>query len=189
MRRLFAITAALGDAESWAQDLPGIGLVANIAKADGHLLMGLPDDASGDAAIEPILAVALERNLPMFCSNPDKASPRQGGQLVRSPGAWAETFAQAGGNVFFYGKPHHAVFESLQRQMGIADPQRILMIGDSLEHDVAGAAAVGWKTLFIEGGLHAADLAGASDHETAIGDLCVRHGCGRPDFHMEHVAP
>ncbi len=186
---LFAFTAAPEDAENWARGLSGIRITPEISEADAVLLMGLPDDASGDSTLRPLLANALQRSLPMFCSNPDKASPRQGGALVRSPGAVAEAYAQAGGTVFYYGKPHRAVFESLQRQMGVADPSRILMIGDSLEHDVAGAARAGWKTLFIEGGLHAAELKDAANHEAVMANLCRRHDCPRPDFSMEHVAP
>ncbi|MCA3628628.1 MAG: TIGR01459 family HAD-type hydrolase [Methylobacterium sp.] len=189
IQRLFAITAAPGDAQAWSEGLVGISITTEIAGADAILLMGLPDEPAGDDALHPILVTARKNGLPMFCSNPDKASPRQGGRLLRSPGALAEAYAQAGGQVFLYGKPHRAVFDGLQRALGISDPARILMIGDSLEHDVAGAAAVGWKTLFIEGGLHAADLAGGTDFDRAIADLCLRHDCGRPDFLMEHVAP
>lgn len=189
IRSLFAIFAAPGDAERWADGLTGITIVQDIGVADALLLMGLPDDASGDAALQPILARGLRRSLPMFCSNPDKASPRQGGALVRSPGALAEAYARVGGAVFLYGKPHRAVFEGLQRQLGIADPGRMLMIGDSLEHDVAGAAAVGWKTLFVTGGLHAAELKAASNFDSALAELCRRHDCPQPDFHMEFVVP
>ncbi len=108
---------------------------------------------------------------------------------MRSPGAIAEAYEKAGGTVFYYGKPHRAVFDGLQRQLGLADASRILMIGDSLEHDVAGAAAAGWKTLFIAGGLHAADLKTASDRDSVIAELCRQHDCPQPDFHMELVAP
>lgn len=187
-RRLFAITAAPGDEVIWAEGLHNLSFSNDIGEADAILLMGLPDNASGDAALNPVLARALERGLPMFCSNPDKASPRKGGGLVRSPGAMADAFRQAGGTVFFYGKPHRAVFESLQRQLNIRDPARLLMIGDSIEHDIAGAAAAGWQTLLIEGGLHAADLVSDTDTSIAIARLCNHHRCPLPDFHMEHVA-
>ncbi len=188
IRRLFAITAAPGDEDIWAEGLHSLSFSDNIGESDAILLMGLPDNASGDAALKPVLARALECGLPMFCSNPDKASPREGGGLVRSPGAMADAFRRAGGTVFFYGKPHRAVFESLQRQFNMSNPARLLMIGDSIEHDIAGAAAAGWHTLLIEGGLHAADLAGATETGAAIARLCNHYQCPLPDFHMEHLA-
>lgn len=188
IRRLFPLTAAQGDAELWARGLPEITFTEDIEAADAILLMGLPEEIAADEALQPALALGLHRQLPMFCSNPDKASPRQGGKLVRSPGALAETYRQAGGTVHFYGKPYRAVFESLQRHLGIADPARLLMIGDSLEHDVAGAAAAGWRTLFIEGGLHAADFGHHAERRTRIAELGQQHCAPLPDFHMELLA-
>jgi HAD superfamily hydrolase (TIGR01459 family) len=188
IRSLFPITAAPGDAERWAEGLQEMSLARDVQSADAILLMGLPDDASADPAIEPVLAAGLQRQLPLFCSNPDKASPRQGGRLVRSPGSLAEAYEKAGGRVHYYGKPHLPVFESLQGQLGISDPRTILMIGDSIEHDMAGAASAGWNSLLITGGLHAAELTDAADREAMIATLCQRYHCPLPDFHMESVA-
>jgi ribonucleotide monophosphatase NagD (HAD superfamily) len=38
------------------------------------------------------------------------------------------------------------------------DPSRVLMVGDSIEHDVAGANAAGIHSLFVAGGIHAAEV-------------------------------
>ena len=187
-QRLFPICAAPGDAEIWRSGIAGLSLVTEISDADAILLMGLPEDARAQEAFLPALDHALRRKLPLFCSNPDKASPRSGGCLVRSPGALAEGYAQAGGEVFYYGKPYPAVFESLQRQLSRIDPARMLMIGDSIEHDIAGAAAAGWRTLFIEGGLHAGELRSEANRQETIGEICRKHQSPLPDFHMEHVA-
>lgn len=45
-------------------------------------------------------------------------------------------------------KPHPASFEAAARALGVA-PARILHVGDSLELDVAGAAAVGMQTALV----------------------------------------
>ncbi|WP_439142641.1 HAD hydrolase-like protein [Pseudooctadecabacter sp.] len=47
----------------------------------------------------------------------------------------------------FYGKPHTPVFRAVERSMNVV-PDRLLMVGDSLEHDISGAAKAGWATLF-----------------------------------------
>ena len=38
------------------------------------------------------------------------------------------------------------------------DPKRILAIGDSLHHDIAGAGATGFDALFITDGIHRPEL-------------------------------
>ena len=55
----------------------------------------------------------------------------------------------------FYGKPHKAIFDVLSDALQVTDPARVLMVGDSPEHDITGAQTVGWDSLFIAGGLHA----------------------------------
>jgi putative hydrolase of the HAD superfamily len=44
-------------------------------------------------------------------------------------------------------KPHHAIFERAVELLGGVDPKRTLFVGDSLTNDVAGASALGMKTV------------------------------------------
>jgi HAD superfamily hydrolase (TIGR01459 family) len=188
-RRLFPICAKESDAILWAEGLSAVELVATLEAADGVLLMGLADEADAGAAVQSSLDQALSRGLPLYCSNPDKASPRANGIVVQSPGALAEAYRAASGIVHFYGKPHPAVFEALQRELGVADPSRILMIGDSFEHDIAGAKAMGWASLFIRGGLHAAAFTPGEDCSSRMEHLCEEAGCALPDYTMELLYP
>ena len=112
--------------------------------------MGLPDGADTEPYAE-LLKAAADRGLPVFCTNPDRASPRAHGVTVASPGALAHAHADAGGIVRFYGKPHLPVFRAVETALGLP-PWRMLMVGDSLEHDIAGAKAAGWDAAFVEGG-------------------------------------
>jgi HAD superfamily hydrolase (TIGR01459 family) len=152
--KLYAITAKQGDAETWAAGLP-LTFVNDVADADAVLLMGLPDGTEHTGE-KMVLQDARAQQKTLICSNPDRTSPRAGGQLVQSPGALAHAYADAGGKVLFYGKPHLPIFEALAAQLGVAEPPRILMVGDSPEHDIAGAKTAGWHSLFICGGIHAA---------------------------------
>jgi ribonucleotide monophosphatase NagD (HAD superfamily) len=131
--------------------------------------MGLPDAMQHDAERE-ILRAALSRGQTLICSNPDRTSPRAGGRLVESPGALAHDYAAAGGTVLFYGKPHRPIFDALAPKL--LGAERILMVGDSPAHDIAGAKDAGWDTVFISGGIHAdqANIAALFD------------GIGLPDF-------
>ena len=132
--------------------------------ADALLLMGLPD-GSDHADITRLLDQARSTGKLLICSNPDRASPRADGGRVVSPGALAHAYADAGGRVAFYGKPYLPIFEALCAQIGLGPKARFLMVGDSPEHDIAGAAQAGWDSLFITGGLHAgADPADLFQH-------------------------
>lgn len=172
------VEAAPGDAQLWAEGLD-ITLVNDPDGAEAVLLMGLSDQISSHAAT--VMQDALAQGLPVYCTNPDRASPRAGGVTVTSPGALAHEYAQDGGRVIFYGKPHRPVFAAVASGLDVA-PERLLMVGDSFEHDIAGGASAGWSTAFIEGGLHAAEFAAPDDPALTLQKLCSVHGFALPDF-------
>lgn len=153
VQKVFAVEREKGDAALWAVGLE-LDLTSNLHEADALLLMGVPDGSTIEG-LRPIMDQALQQNLTVICSNPDSMSPRAGQVTVLSPGALALYHQSQGGNVVFYGKPYPSVFTPLQARLGA---ERILMVGDSLDHDIKGGAAVGWDTLFVTGGLHAHDF-------------------------------
>ena len=179
-RRLLPVEAAPGDAARWLGGMPGVTMVDDPEAAEAVLLMGLADDAD-PAPVRAILARTRMLGLPHLCSNPDRASPRAGGRTVVSPGELAHELEAAGGEVCWYGKPHLPVFEAVSRALGGA---RLLMVGDSPEHDVAGAKAAGWDAVLVAAGLHAAAFHGADPLEAAA----KVSGAFRPDFVMERLA-
>lgn len=46
-------------------------------------------------------------------------------------------------------KPARAFFDAAWERMGRPAPERVLIIGDSWEADIAGAAACGWRTCWF----------------------------------------
>ena len=80
----------------------------------------------------------------------------------------------------FYGKPHAPIYRSLEVALDLP-PERLLMIGDSLEHDIAGAAQAGWRAVFIRGGLHSAAFTGA-DVQAEVAALAAKDAAPMPDF-------
>ncbi|MEM1365745.1 MAG: TIGR01459 family HAD-type hydrolase [Pseudomonadota bacterium] len=183
--RLLPIVREHGDAEAWADGLGNVSLTQTPQDADGILLMGLPD-AGADEHVARALAAALADKIPIYCSNPDRASPRAGGLTVVSPGELAHRQKDAGGMVHFYGKPHRPIFDRLQTELGVA-PNRILMVGDSLEHDIAGARAAGWSSLFVEGGLHASHFPAGKSRSDCLADLAAAEAAPEPDFSIPIV--
>ena len=118
-----------------------------------------------------------------MCANPDRSSPRAGGGRVAQPGALARDYAGMGGEVRWYGKPHEPVFRAVERLVPDVPRARLLMVGDSPEHDVAGAHRAGWQSALVRGGLHAAELADADDG--AVAALCRRLGSAPPTVHLD----
>lgn len=180
-RKIFPIERSEGDALEWAQGLD-IMLSRDIEDADAILLMGLPD-GMGTEPFDNVLQTALSRKLPLYCSNPDLTSPRAGGALVVSSGVLAKIYEDAGGTVHLYGKPHLPIFHALEAMLNCV-PNRILMVGDSLHHDIHGGANAGWKTLLIEGGIHKADLDGTGQRAQRLADV---EGIPRADFTMTRL--
>lgn len=183
-RRLCPITRAPGDAEVWCDGLP-VSLTAEVETSDAVLLMGLPDDGDPQAA-QAILDLARARDIPVLCTNPDRASPRAGGATVVSPGALAHAYAEAGGTVQFYGKPYRSVFTAVAAALDVA-PERLLMVGDSLEHDIAGGHAAGWSTAFIRGGLHANAFEGATGVTQTITRLAAADTAPMPTYTLAQL--
>lgn len=167
-----------GDAKVWAEGLD-VNMTDDPARAGAVLLMGLPDQSKSRA--KSVMETARAVDLPVYCTNPDRASPRAGGSIVISPGALAHDYASAGGLVHFYGKPYAPVFAAVAKALD-APPERLLIVGDSPEHDIAGGAAAGWSTALVEGGLHAAELARAPTPLDAVEQLCRAKNCPLPDF-------
>lgn len=182
-RVLCPITRASGDATAWAEGLD-VDLTDDIDAAEAVLLMGLPDGAAPDQ-FAALLERARERGIPVLCTNPDRASPRAGGVTVTSPGALAHDHADKGGAVRFYGKPHLPIFRAVEAALDVA-PDRLLMVGDSLEHDIAGGHGAGWATAFVRGGLHAAHFDKA-DPITALTALARSEGAPMPTYSLHQL--
>ena len=113
------------------------------------------DDTLADYA--PVLIAAQARGLPMVCANPDLVVIHDGKPALCA-GSLAEEYERIGGKVRWHGKPDPSVYLSCLELLGVVDGRRILVVGDSLRTDIAGAARAGLDSLLIAGGVHAADF-------------------------------
>jgi HAD superfamily hydrolase (TIGR01459 family) len=125
-------------------------------------------------AYRSLLARTAQIGVPAICINPDITMIRAGA-LVAAPGAIARIYQELGGTVDYVGKPRRMIFESAHALFGQVPANRVVMIGDSPEHDVAGARSMEFATLLVRTGIHA-DLS-----EQDLLRLCASHG-GAPDF-------
>ena len=121
-----------------------------------------------------MLMRAAQARVPAICVNPDITMIRDG-QLVPAPGAIAKIYKDLGGQVEYVGKPHRAIFQHALTTAATDADARVVMIGDSPEHDVFGDKAMGLSTLLVRTGIHQ-DLT-----EPRLLRLCTACGA-RPDF-------
>lgn len=93
----------------------------------------------------------------LLCANPDLVTV-DGAALRPMPGALAAAYEAAGGPVVRLGKPADAPYVAALATLaalGVADPRRVLAVGDSAGHDVLGAADAGIDSLYVAGGIDA----------------------------------
>ncbi len=103
------------------------------------------------------LAPAADRGLPMVCANPDVTSPL-GPRMVFGAGALADWYGARGCPVVRFGKPDAAMFETCLKLVETEERERVLVVGDSLDHDIRGAMNAGFDSAFVAGGIHADTL-------------------------------
>lgn len=142
-------------------------------EASGVVCTGLFDD---EAETPEDYAAALRRfrarDLPFICANPDIVVER-GDHLIWCAGALARDYALLGGRTLISGKPHRPIYEAalkaaskaLGRDIG---PRDVLAIGDGILTDVKGADDNGIDVLYVSGGIHAKEYAGAEEPDTRL---------------------
>lgn len=140
-------------------DAPPIERVP-LEEAEGIVLTGLEDDERETPEdYRARLMAAKLRGLPLLCANPDLMVDR-GEKRVWCAGAIARLYEEMGGKSYYFGKPNAPIYalarRRLERIAGRPVPDdAILMIGDGMATDIAGAIGEGLDTLFITGGLAA----------------------------------
>lgn len=182
MRRVLAIMT-----ERDAAILDGIDLARtdDPRQADFLLAVGIEGPQTTVAEFSPLLAVAIERGLPMVCANPDLMVHR-GGTPEICAGAIAQRYQELGGRVVWFGKPHVGIYRRALDRMGVP-ADKILCVGDSLRTDIAGGAAIGADTLFIGAGIHREEaMRGESLAIDRLSALCRRMQV-TPDFAMPYL--
>lgn len=164
---VFLITR--GDDRSIVKGL-SLRLVKDVQDSDFILLGGLDDAVSEPEHWRECLTVAAARRVTMLCANPDLVMFSARG-LVPAPGALAVFYQSLGGTVKFVGKPHAPIFAAALERLGNPVPERVLVVGDSVDHDIAGGRGAKMQTALVRSGVHRDALAKAADLPRAIRTL------------------
>ncbi len=127
----------------------GVPLVDDVGDAEVILILG--SDAP-NTSMEQYREFFSATSLPAICCNPDKLMLAPSG-LLPAPGAIAALYESMGGKVRWIGKPYSEIYQHALNLLG--NPKRVLCVGDSAEHDVAGGRSAGLATLLVMTGISA----------------------------------
>jgi HAD superfamily hydrolase (TIGR01459 family) len=148
--------------------------------ADFILNTGLRDDETeGLEDYREILVTARSRSLPMVCANPDLTVMR-GPRTVLCAGALAAAYEEIGGDVRYHGKPYTSVYDYCFSVLEGVPRGRVMMVGDSLRTDIAGANAAGIEGIFVNGGLHSIEGSGSGESPMALLERMADESGHRP---------
>ncbi|ARN84375.1 TIGR01459 family HAD-type hydrolase [Candidatus Nucleicultrix amoebiphila] len=104
-----------------------------------------------------ILEQGLRHHIPMICISREPVSDGLEATAL-NPAKIGEAYEKMGGTVFVHGKPNASLFLKTSKDMNVADIKRVLVVGDSLNADIAGAKAAHMKSMLILSHLTRAEL-------------------------------
>lgn len=102
------------------------------------------------------LKIAYANKLEMVVSNPDLVAMSPNGELKMCPGSIAKAYQKMGGIVHWHGKPQNDFYKMCHNL--ISGWTNAIAVGDSLEHDIAGANGASISSLFITSGIHSTEI-------------------------------
>lgn len=147
------LTIASGEDRSLADNL-GFSSVDTAEEADLVIISGSETERIPLASYRALLLPAAKRGVPCICTNPD-VHKLVGETLLPAAGTIAALYEEMGGKVTRIGKPYVDIYRHAHALCGHPDKARIVAIGDSLEHDVIGAATFGIDSALTLTGLQA----------------------------------
>lgn len=146
-----------------------------------YILLCSNRDYYGSHQLEQVETLLAREPLPILLANPDLVTPDAGGGVTVVAGytaaEWIEKFQVPWVGI---GKPFSPLFDWVRQRFPEIPPNRIMMVGDTLDTDILGGAAQGFATCLT--------LSGASPGRgETLENLCAQRGI-RPDFVVESIA-
>ena len=100
-----------------------------------------------------VLSHSASLGIPMLCVGND-LSAFINGEISIASGAIAEQYAILGGKIITVGKPDVQILKYALESVKDVDPQRILLIGDSVPVDIKAANNAGIASILVSKGIH-----------------------------------
>jgi len=147
-------------------------IVDDLTQADLMVVADIPhrtEEAARAGDLLAMLETAAALRLPLLVPDSDVTYPHNG--VIRlGPGWIARRYAELGGETIEFGKPYAPIFAAACH-LCHAKPEEVIMVGDNLATDIAGANRMGLSSLLVlKHGLHG----GLSD--TALAEAARSHG-------------
>jgi HAD superfamily hydrolase (TIGR01457 family) len=154
------VRSALTERGIRIQDDPG---------GDGVDVVVVGLDRHADYAKLRRASVLVQRGASLVATNPDGSFPAADGQIWPGAGALlAAIEATTGVTAEVVGKPHAPILLAALERAGGGVP---LLVGDRLDTDIAGAAALDWDSLLVMTGITTPEeLAGSPIRPSYVGD-------------------
>ncbi len=125
-------------------------------------------DRSADYARLRRAALLVERGARLVATNADASFPAEDGAWPGAGALLSVVTVTTGSDADVVGKPRPAMFVAARERAG---GRRTLVIGDRLDTDIGGAAALGWDSLLVLTGITStSDLEGADVRPTYVRD-------------------
>lgn len=159
-------------------DRLGFESVEDADIADIVIISGSEAETIPLSAYREKLEPAARRGVPCYCTNPDRHKLAPGGRVAPGAGSIALAYQEIGGPVRWFGKPYPAIYQHAQWHLKDPASDRIVCIGDSLEHDIAGASGAGLASCLVRTGIL------AEHPEADLDRISAGYGI-RPDFLMD----
>jgi len=133
-------------------DRLGLITVNDANDADVVVISGSEAERISLEEYRALLRPAAEKNTPCYCTNPD-IHKLAGGTVAPGAGSIAKLYEDLGGAVIWLGKPHREIYDYACSALGSIASDRIVCIGDSIEHDIVGATNAGLPSVLVETGI------------------------------------
>jgi HAD superfamily hydrolase (TIGR01457 family) len=143
-----------GDGVRKALEAAGIGIVAADGSAD-VVVVGL--DPSFDYAKMTDASLLVAAGAALVATNDDTALPTPRGLLPGAGAILASIETATGVTAEVMGKPHRPMMDAAARRL--EGCERIAVVGDRPETDLAGGAARGWITILVTTGVTRPEMA------------------------------
>ena len=102
----------------------------------------------------PILNKAIDKNLVMYCANPDyETINTKVDKTTFCMGVIADIYEKMGGKVIIRGKPEIAIYYETTKSIKL-DKTKTVAIGDSMLHDIKGANNFNIDSVLVKSGIH-----------------------------------
>ena len=137
---------------------PVNGLSCKIAKntdeADYLIIAGSESDTKSLSYYTSLLEPMAIKGVPAFCTNPDLVMLTPNGTSFGA-GLIAKEYEETGGSVTWFGKPHPLIYKFALNKIPNTEPQKVLCIGDSVEHDIRGSFNANCSSALVKTGIGA----------------------------------